>query len=337
MQKLMLYGARDLRLEEVPLATTLSPTQVRLKTLITGVSTGTERTLYTYENPHWSEVIRGPLPYDMGYNNIGVITEVGSQVTRFQVGDHVYSIAPHTTEDIFEEDGVIAKLPKGVTAEDAVFTHLMSLGLDALRRGDFTLGARVAVIGMGVIGLCTVAVAKAVGAQVLAVGRGSARLDAARRLGADLVLDSEAADFAEQAAGFGGTDGIDIVVLIGSTWSAMESACKMVRHSGTVSLIGFPGVDELTTGFNPFDPAWFYLKRLTFASVSFVPRKPYPVQDVRWTLVRNYEYLLYLMQQGKLNVSSMISHRCHYTDYKSMYERIAAGDREIVGLLFTWE
>ena len=68
-----------------------------------------------------------------------------------------------------------------------------------------------------------------------------------------------------------------------------------------------------------------------------MPRKPYPVQDVRWTLVRNYEYLLYLMQQGKLNVSSMISHRCHYTDYKSMYERIAAGDREIVGLLFTWE
>ena len=252
MQKLMLYGARDLRLEEVPLATTLSPTQVRLKTLITGVSTGTERTLYTYENPHWSEVIRGPLPYDMGYNNIGVITEVGSQVSRFQVGDQVYSIAPHTTEDIFEQDGVIAKLPTGVTAEDAVFTHLMSLGLDALRRGDFTLGARVAVIGMGVIGLCTVAVAKAVGAQVLAVGRGSARLEAARRLGADLVLDSEAADFAEQAAGFGGPDGIDIVVLIGSTWSAMESACKMVRHSGTVSLIGFPGVDELTTGFNPY-------------------------------------------------------------------------------------
>lgn len=167
---------------EFPLATTLAPTQVRLKTLITGVSTGTERTLYTYENPHWSEVIRGPLPYDMGYNNIGVITEVGSQVSRFQVGDHVYSITPHTTEDIFEQDGVIASLPEGVTAEDAVFTHLMSLGLDALRRGDFTLGARVAVIGLGVItGLCTVAVAKAVGAQVLAVGRGSARLDAARR------------------------------------------------------------------------------------------------------------------------------------------------------------
>ena len=188
MRKLMLYGARDLRLEEVPLPTTLSPTQVRLKTAITGVSTGTERTLYTYENPHWSEMIRGPLPYDMGYNNIGVITEVGAAVTRFQVGDRVYSIAPHTTEDIFEQEGMIAKVPDGVDAEDAVFTHLMSLGLHALRRGDFTPGARVAVIGMGVIGLCTVAVAKAVGAQVLAVGRGAARLAMAKQLGADQVL-----------------------------------------------------------------------------------------------------------------------------------------------------
>jgi len=333
----MLYGARDLRLEEVPLATTLGPTQVRLQTQLTSVSTGTERTLYTYENPHWSEMIRGPLPYDMGYNNIGVITEVGAQVTRFQVGDRVYSIAPHTTEDIFEEQGVIAKVPDGVYAEDAVFTHLMSLGLHALRRGDFTPGARVAVIGMGVIGLCSVAVAKAVGAQVLAVGRGGARLAIAQQLGADAVLEAEAPDFAEQVADFGGSDGIDIAILIGSTWSAMRTACEILRPGGTVSLIGFPGVDEPMTTFNPFDTAWFYRKQLTYASVSFVPRKPYPVNEVRWTLVRNYEYLLYLMQQGKLSVRAMITDRVHYSQYQAMYERIAAGDRELVGLIFQWE
>lgn len=336
MQKLMLHGARDLRLEEVPLPTTLGPTQVRLQTEITGVSTGTERTLYTCENPHWSEMIRGPLPYDMGYNNIGIITEVGTQVTRFHVGDRVYSIAPHTTEDIFEEEGVIAKVPAGVDAEDAVFTHLMSLGLHALRRGDFTPGTRVAVIGMGVIGLCTVAVAKAVGAQVLAVGRGAARLAVAQQFGADVVLDAEAPEFAEAAAAFGGADGVDIAVLIGSTWSAMRSACEIVRHGGTVSLIGFPGVDEPITEFNPFDTAWFYQKQLTYASVSFVPRKPYPVHEVRWTLVRNYEYLLYLMQQGKLSVRAMITDRVPYTEYKAMYERIADGDRDLIGLIFEW-
>ncbi|MEZ4679858.1 MAG: zinc-binding alcohol dehydrogenase [Caldilineaceae bacterium] len=337
MQKLMLYGARDLRLEEVPLPTTLSPTQVRLQTQITGVSTGTERTLYTCENPHWSEMIRGPLPYDMGYNNIGVITEVGTQVTRFQVGDQVYSIAPHTTEELFDEEGMIAKVPAGVDAEDAVFTHLMSLGLHALRRGDFTPGARVAVIGMGVIGLCTVAVAKAVGAQVLAVGRGAARLAVAQQLGADAVLDADAPDFAEAAAAFGAPDGVDIAVLIGSTWSAMRSACELLRHGGTVSLIGFPGVDEPMTAFNPFDTAWFYQKQLTYASVSFVPRKPYPVHEVRWTLVRNYEYLLYLMQQGKLSVRDMITDRVPYSQYKAMYERIAEGDRDLIGLIFQWE
>ena len=336
MKKLMLYGAHDLRLEDVPLPTALSPTQVRLKTEITGVSTGTERTLYAYEDPHWSEVIRGPLPYDMGYNNIGIITEIGADVTRFKVGDRVYSIAPHTDEDIFEQDGVIARVPEGVNAEDAVFTHLFSLGLHALRRGDFTPGSRVAVIGMGVIGLCTVALAKALGAQVVAVGRGAARLQVARELGADLVLDDEADDVVARAVDFAGEQGIDIAVLIGSSWSAMQHACEMLGHGGTVSLIGFPDVDRSPQGFNPFDTAWFYLKQLTFASVSFVPRKPYPVQDVRWTLVRNYEYLLYLMQEGKLSVAPMITDRVPYTDYQAMYDRMVAGDRDLIGLLFTW-
>lgn len=337
MKKLMLYGAHDLRLEELPLPTTLGPTQVRLKTVITGVSTGTERTLYTCSDPHWSEVIRGPLPYDMGYNNIAIVTAVGERVTRFKPGDRVYSIAPHTSEDIFEEEGVIARVPDGVADEDAVFTHLFSLGLHALRRGDFTPGSRVAVIGMGVIGLCTVALAKAIGAQVLAVGRGAARLAVAQQLGADLVLDADAPDFHARAAAFGGADGIDIAVLIGSTWSALRTGCEILRHGGTLSLIGFPGVEAAAPDFNPFDASWFYLKQLTFASVSFVPRKPYPVQEVRWTLVRNYEYLLYLMQQGKLSVAPMITDRCSYTDYQAMYERMAAGDRELIGLIFTWE
>lgn len=337
MKKLMLYGARDLRLEEIPLPTELGPTQVRLKTLITGVSTGTERTLYTCSDPHWSEVIRGPLPYDMGYNNIALVTQVGSRVTRFQPGDRVYSIAPHTSEDIFDEEGVIAKAPDGVSSEDAVFTHLFSLGLHALRRGDFTPGARVAVVGMGVIGLCTVALAKAIGAQVLAVGRGATRLAVARQLGADLVLDADDPDCQTQANAFGAAEGIDIAVLIGSSWSALRSSCELLRHGGTVALIGFPGVEAVPPDFNPFDAAWFYWKQLTYASVSFVPRKPYPVQEVRWTLVRNYEYLLYLMQQGKLSVAPMISHRCPYTEYKPIYERMVAGDRDLIGVIFTWD
>ena len=336
MQKLMLYGARDLRLESIPLPTTLTPTQVRLKTLITAVSTGTERTLYTCDDPDWSEVIRGPLPYDMGYNNVALVTEVGAAVRRFNVGDRVYSIAPHTSEDLFDEQGVIAKIPEGVADEDAVFTHLLSLGLHALRRGKYTPGARVAVIGMGVIGLCTVALAKAIGAPVLAVGRGAERLEVARRLGADLVVDAEAPGAMAQAAEFGGADGIDIAVLIGSTWSAMKSACQLLRHGGTVSLIGFPGVDGADARFNPFDAAWFYQKQLTYAAVSFVPRSPYPVEDVRWTLVRNYEYLLALMQQGKLSLAPMITDRYPYTEFQSVYDRLAAGDRTLIGLLFDW-
>jgi hypothetical protein len=52
--------------------------------------------------------------------------------------------------------------------------------------------------------------------------------------------------------------------------------------------------------------------------------------------VRNYQYLLYLMAEGKLSVSSMITDRCPYTEYAPMYERIAAGDRDLVGLIFDW-
>ena len=67
------------------------------------------------------------------------------------------------------------------------------------------------------------------------------------------------------------------------------------------------------------------------------PRKACPVQEVRWRLVRNHENLLYLMQQGKLSFAPIFTDQCPYADYKAIYERMAAGERELIGLLFTQE
>lgn len=337
MKKLMLYGPRDLRLEDFPSTLPLAPGQVRIRTMITGVSTGTERTLYTGSNPQWSNAIRGPLPYDMGYNNVGVVTEIGAEVTRFKVGDIVYSIAPHASEDVFDQNGVITRVPVNVSAEDAVYTHLLSLGLHALRRGDFSPGSRIAVIGMGIIGLCTVALAKALGVNVVAIGRGADRLNAAHQLGADLVIDAEDPDSRAQVTQCAVDQSIDIAVLIGSTWSAMHTACDVLRHGGTISLIGFPGVDGPSEDFNPFDADWFYQKQLTYAAVSFVPRAHYPPHEVRWTLVRNYDYLLYLMQQGKLTLTPLITDKYPATEYQQVYERMDAGDRTLIGAIFSWD
>ena len=53
--------------------------------------------------------------------------------------------------------------------------------------------------------------------------------------------------------------------------------------------------------------------------------------------MRNHENLLYIIRQGKLSFAPIIIDRCPYVDYKVIYERVAAGDRELIGLIFTWE
>ena len=122
----------------------------------------------------------------MGYCNVGVVAEVGAGVTGFAMGDRVASNGKHA-EAVSVPANLCASVPDGVADEDAAFTVLGAIALQGIRLVQPTLGEAVVVTGLGLIGLLTVQLLRAQGCRVLGLDFDPAKLDLARRFGAETV------------------------------------------------------------------------------------------------------------------------------------------------------
>jgi threonine dehydrogenase-like Zn-dependent dehydrogenase len=89
----------------------------------------------------------------------------------------------NTNSSVPQSYDVIAPVPENVSSAHAVFTHLFVLGFNALHRGQYRFGENVVIIGLGIVGLGAVCMARAAGARVAAIGNSSSRLEIARNMG----------------------------------------------------------------------------------------------------------------------------------------------------------
>ena len=108
----MLYGPRDLRLEERPLDTQhLKPDEIWVETEISALKIGTDRGNY-----EGAEQVPGAPDYPrwVGDSNLGVVRGAGSGVKRFRVGDRVVAALAHQSEYVASEAGRIVRVPDGV-------------------------------------------------------------------------------------------------------------------------------------------------------------------------------------------------------------------------------
>jgi threonine dehydrogenase-like Zn-dependent dehydrogenase len=287
-----------------------------------------------------------------GYNNIGRIVEIGSAVREYRVGQRLFSRMPHQSEYIVAEQAagdvgrpasanvpksydVIAPVPESVASEHAAFTHLFTLGFNAIHRGLYRFGENVAVIGLGVVGQGAVSMAHLAGARVAAIGNDPRRTAVAAKMGADetwLAGD----DAAARAAHFGGEPGIDLVILCADAWGAFQTAIQITRRNGRIAVLSFPGVGEGAPPFDPFAPADFYNEGLSYLSVSWMASDDYPPEFQRFTVKRVYRYILDRMARGQLDLSPVVTHRVPITQVKDMFELVLSKDKTALGIVFDW-
>jgi threonine dehydrogenase-like Zn-dependent dehydrogenase len=291
--------------------------EVLVETVVSALSTGTD--LGNYEGG--SIYVPGAPDYPrwVGYSNVGRVIAAGAEVRGLAVGDVVFSTRPHLSAFIAPESSILASVPGDVSPDAGSLLYLTNLGLRALQQARFQPGEDVAVIGMGVIGLCTVAVAKAMGAAtVVAVANAQPRAEAALRMGATRVRMSDQPTGPESA---------DVVVLTANTWESYQGAMEMARLCGRVSILGFPGRGQPAPAFNPMAPEWIYRKQLALvgAGLSQPPE-----------LRRNLAYLLELMSQGRLDVGRAISHRFPAARMVEAYDLARQHDKQFTAAVFDW-
>lgn len=278
-----------------------------------------------------------PLP--LGYCNVGQVIEVGAGGSAFEVGDRVVSNGKHA-EVVSVPFTLCAKVPDAVSDEEAAFAVLGAIALQGIRLVQPTLGEAVVVTGLGLIGLMTVQLLRAHGCRVLGLDFDRAKLDLARQFGAEVVDLSSGELPVAVAHRFSRDRGVDAVIITASTKSnePVHQAALMCRKRGRIVLVGVAGLE--------LSRADFFEKELSFqVSCSYGPGRydpsyeekghDYPVGFVRWTEQRNFEAVLDMMADGRLDVRPLISHRISIADAERAYE-LVGGSAPSLGILLDY-
>ena len=267
-----------------------------------------------------------PLP--LGYCNAGEVIGVGAGVSGFQIGDRVVSNGPHA-EMVCVPENLVAKIPDGVSYEQASFTVIGAIALQGIRLVEPDFGETVVVTGLGLIGLMAAQLLQANGCRVIGLDFDQQKVDLAASWGVTAVNVGQA-DAVETVLQHTGGVGADAVLITASTKSdqVISQAAQMSRQRGRIVLVGVVGLNIQRSD--------FYDKELSFqVSCSYGPGRyqddyeqkgmDYPIGYVRWTENRNFQAVLAAISGGKVNVDALITERVALENYQEIYGEMGSG------------
>ena len=283
------------------------------------------------------EKLDRPLP--LGYCNVGRALEVGVNVPGVERGQRVVSNGRHA-EIVTVPRNLLAVVPASVTDDEAAFTVLGAVALQGVRLLEPRLGEAVAVIGLGLVGLLAVQILRANGCRVIGLDPNPERLSLVRSFGVEGVGVGSDTDALAAVSEFSRGRGVDAVLVTASTTSnePIHQAALMCRKRGRIVLVGAAGLELARTD--------FYEKELTFqVSCSYGPGRydpsyeekgnDYPVAFVRWTEQRNFEAVLDMLADGRIDVAPLISHRFPIERAAEAYD-VITGNAPSLGIVLEY-
>ncbi len=258
-------------------------------------------------------LVKGAVAQDspLGYSSAGTVLDTGG-VAGLHVGGRVACSGAgraNHAETVSVPANLVVPVPEGVSMRNASFAAIGAIALQGVRRAEPSLGERIVVVGLGLLGLITLQALRAAGCRVAGVEP----LDRRRTLGADLgaELALAPAEAAEAIAAWTEGAGADAVVLTASTKNdeLINEAVRMLRRKGRVVPVGDIGLGldreplyereadvRISTSYGPgrYDP--------TYEESGI----DYPLPYVRWTAGRNMAEFLRLVADGLVTLDQLI-------------------------------
>ncbi|MBW2207784.1 MAG: alcohol dehydrogenase catalytic domain-containing protein [Deltaproteobacteria bacterium] len=265
------------------------------------------------------------LPFILGHEWFGEVAAMGDRVDKFSIGDRVigepqkgcgtcarclegryhlcmnstrpdkgYKLYGHNVNGAYAEyvsavEATLYPMPDNLGLEEGVSACNVGIGTEAVRRGRVKLGDDVLVIGVGLLGMIVLQLAKISGAgRVIAVGRGH-RLEVAGKLGADILVDRSQADTVKQVMDITGGLGVDVVFECAGAQEAVEQSMDCVRRGGRVLLAG------LSRKMIPMDA-----DRIVLDEIEVIGSRGAP-NAVRESIT--------LLAGGRINVKPLVTHQ----------------------------
>jgi threonine dehydrogenase-like Zn-dependent dehydrogenase len=296
----------------------LDANEVRVRTLYSGISAGTEMTAYRGTNPYlskqWdaknrlflsSETPSQPYPLSgWGYEEVGQVIEIGPDVTRVKVGDIVYGTWGHRTHHILQEDYAVQRIkPEGLDPLLAIYSHLGPIALNGILDANIHIGETVAIFGLGVLGQIIAQLARLSGARVYGVDLIEKRLELAKDLGGiDDGFNPRDGSPAEQIKTLTNGRGADVTIEVSGNARALNEAVRATAYSARVVALGF--LQGEAAGLYLGEEFHHNRINIVCSQISNVD----PALSYRWDRLRLIHTIMDLQAQGSLNLRPVITH-----------------------------
>ena len=323
------FGNLEIQDKEVPEP---GAYQVKIEVKYAGIC-GSD--IHTYEGHY-----KVAAPVTLGHEFSGKIVAVGEGVKNFQLGDRVtsettfyicgeceycragdYNLCNYRKGLGTQQDGGFAKyliaraasvhkLPEHVDYQSAAMTEPLACTHHAVAKTEINEGDIVVVVGPGPIGLFTAQVAKSRGAIVIITGltNDRVRLDKAKALGIDYVVNTQEADIKELVNSLTNGYGANVVFECSGAVPAAKQGLDLLRKKGQYGQVGI----------------------FAQADVSFdmekVIQKEIVVRGSRSQKPADWEPSLELMNNGSVNAKAMVTHEFDITQWEEAYQTIKSGE-----------
>ena len=330
MKALVLNGPRDLTFEDTPDAP-LAPSEVRVRTLYSGISAGTELTQYRgtspFMNRQWDEARRlfvsGEASWsypvrNLGYEEAGEIVELGSAVTGLRVGQRIYGAWHHRSHHIADQEWARDRLmPEGLDARAGIFSHIGAVALNGVHDARIRIGDVVAVFGLGVPGQIAAQAARASGATVIAVDPDAQRRELALKFGVAHAIPPENA--AETIKELTQNRGADACIEVSGAAPALSEAIRAVAYSSRVVAMGF--FQGELSGVRLGDE--FHHNRVELVCSQISGTAPEAMH--RWSKPRLWRTAIELQATGVLNLIPLITDSVPFAEAPTLFARLDRG------------
>ncbi len=286
--------------------------------------------------------------FTLGHEVSGIVAAVGSAVTNLKAGDRVtlepgigcghcemcktgkYNLCPDVIffatppvqgalqNFVTHPADMCFKLPDTVSLTSGALVEPLCVGLHACKQGGVTLGQSVVILGAGCIGLVTLLAAKAFGAaNVIVVDLFTKRLEYAKQLGANHVVDASTEDVVTRVNELLHHKGADVVIEAAGSPKTIYQTSFFAKHGGTVVLTGIPVDSDLQYNFGQV-----MSKELEIKSV-FRYRNLYPTA-------------IAAIADGTINVEQIVTHRFSFADAKNALDTVIADAHNVVKGIITF-
>ncbi len=300
----------------------LEPHEVRLETLYTGISAGTELTAYQGSNPYLSKqwdgdrrlFVPGAKTFDFpvdgwGYEEVGRVVEVGAEVSTVSPGQVVWGTWGHRTRCVKTEEYAARRILPAQSADGSdvdpllgIFSQIGAIALNVVLDADIHVGETVAVFGLGVPGQIAAQLARLNGARVIAVDAMPHRLELARTLGAEETLEATGGGVAEQIRTLTDGRGADVSLEVSGHYRALHEAIRATAYSARVVAAGF--FQGEGAGLSLGEEFHHNRVQVVCSQISGVA----PALSYRWDSYRLARTAVDLAVSGRLQLAPLVSH-----------------------------